>query len=147
MSVDLIGLMPQKPRMLRSRLLRLWGQKEPPVDECRHAHGDDDSRRLAGEELFRHLPGFLILECKAGTKDLFEKRFQERRHRSQPEGIENDEVVRPADGLLRRPLLKVVLRAEDGKLQLSDFDALDLMPSVFGAFGIFVSQCMPIVPH
>jgi hypothetical protein len=63
-------------------------------------------------------------------------------------------MVRPADGGLRllnrvqrNPFFEVVLRTQNGKLQLGDVDTLDLMPSIFGAFGIFVSQRMSIVPH
>ncbi len=129
------------------------GEKHPPVDESRHPHRNDDARGFSGEQLLRHPAGRPIFERETRAQRLLEKSFEQRRHRPEPEGIDDHQMVGPCNGILslfngtrRGALLKVLPGSQERKIELRHFNPLHLMPAVFAALGIFIGQCVAEVP-
>jgi hypothetical protein len=72
------------------------GAKVPAIDEGWHAHGDDNARRLPGEQLLRHAAGS-VLKGEAWPQYLLQESLKQRWHRAEPQGLEDHQVISPAD--------------------------------------------------
>ena len=114
----------------------------------------DDARRLPREQFLRHPAGFLIFEGKARPQKLFEKSFQQRRHRSQPERIDDHQMIGPGHHLLRardrlrRPaLLKLFFGPQERELERRHLDPHHVMSAVLGSLRILIGERMAEMPR
>jgi hypothetical protein len=71
----------------------------PAVEESRHAHRDHDPGRSPFEQLARQSARFV--EGEPRTQDVLEESLEQRGHGSEPKGIQDQEVIRPKDRVLR----------------------------------------------
>src|SRR5579859_6608531 len=125
--------------------LQAMGAEIPTVNENRHAHGHDNTRALALE---RAPPGAAAKhERKARTKHLLEKCLEDGRKRSQPQRVDDQQMIRLADSVLRRPQqigqrirLEVLLRAEPGKAESGNIYTMHGVARRQRPFGTSISQ-------
>jgi hypothetical protein len=107
------------------------------MDECRHAHGDDDAGRLAGQLLLPQPSRRRLGERESGPEDLLEEGLQQRGHGSQPQRVEDQQMIGRPDHVLAAPNVRRhglaferLLGAQDGECQFRDADHLDPMPGL-----------------
>lgn len=84
---------------------------------------------------------------KARAQRLLEKGLQERGHRANPERMDDEEMLGPADylqglgdGRRRRALVPLPFRAQDRKIEIGDGDGLNLVSCAKGALRIGLRQ-------
>ena len=138
--------MPAKLSMLRSKGAHAIGAEIPAIEHHRHPHGHDDPRRAAGEQAARKalLP---VFHGKARPENVLEEGFQQCRHGAVPERKQKHPVLRPSHVVARihqcrwqLALLEIGLRAQQGKFEIGDLDAPDLVVGQHRALGIGVGH-------
>ena len=117
-----------------------------PIEERRHSHGDDDTRRRSAEErLGKSLR--VVRQREPGTKQLFDKSLEQRRLRSMPQRKEDGKMIGPLEVFLclhetqwNRAVLELRWFTQDRKIQLTDVDSPDLMACCLRGLGVAVCE-------
>ena len=116
--------------------------------QCGHAHCHDDTRRSALQHLHGETGSFPSLDRKPVPAELLEEYLQQPRHRAQPEGEHDHDMLRLPHGFLctndffdgRRNKVSGV--AQDRGAELADINSRNHMPSRRGAVRIGVGKGM-----
>ena len=120
----------------------------PPIRKSRHPHRDDDTRSFAFPELHGPPAQLRRAECETRTHDLLEPSFQSRRHRPEPQRMQDRHVLRPVDRVdarskvFRRIASIVVFAAQNRHFHIRKTCTNELVSRGAGAFAIRIGKTM-----
>ncbi len=125
------------------------GPVEVPVDHRRHAHGDHDPRRAAGQPLPAEGVALHVLEGEAGAQHLLQKSLHQRRHVAKPEREAQYQVLAPGDGRLcvcqrvgQRVRFPCLLAAQQRNVEGGELDHAHLVALGLCPLAIVIGQRM-----
>lgn len=74
---------------------------EPPVRQGRHPHGDHQAGAASAQQSRPQGVARRRVDRETGARDLLQETLQHRRHVAEPERVDEDQVLRPGNRLLR----------------------------------------------